>query len=94
MDTMNLLESFQKVKMNIFLLSCRILKMMSTGLMTKWHSEWTPRPADCSNFEFVPVEASVVVTAFLLLSSGAALSFVCLAWERKKAREKTTSAHT
>ncbi|XP_050720035.1 probable glutamate receptor isoform X2 [Eriocheir sinensis] len=70
------------------ILNSIILKMKSTGLMAKWHSEWAPRPADCSDFEFVPVEASVVATAFLLLSSGAALSIVCLAWERNKAREK------
>lgn len=79
----------QKLKVLITLtFHCRILKMKSTGLMAKWHSEWTPRPADCSELEFVPVEASVVVTAFLLLSSGTALSFLCLAWERNKAKDR------
>ncbi|XP_063843812.1 probable glutamate receptor isoform X2 [Scylla paramamosain] len=68
-----------------------ILKMKSTGLMKKWHWEATPKPVDCSDLEFLPVEASVVVTAFLLLASGASLSLLFLAWERNRYGEKRES---
>lgn len=65
--------------------------MKSTGLMNKWHWEATPKPVDCSDLEFLPVEGSVVVTAFLLLASGASLSLLLLAWERNRYGERGES---
>ncbi|XP_042229189.1 probable glutamate receptor [Homarus americanus] len=73
-----------------------ILRMKTTGLMKKWHSEWTPSPAECNEVEFSPVDLSVVVMAFIFLGAGAAFSVFCLITENivKKIKVKYSVTHS